>query len=261
MTYLKLLWDIEHKFDIYNCFRVTKKYWWVSFVLSAIYIILILSLKMYMKKRPPFELRRLLYCWNLFLAMFSMIGTYKCVPPLYQIIMDRGFIGSCCFTDGHLNPDISVWSYLFVFSKVWEFMDTFFLVLRKKEVIFLHWYHHITVLIFTCYLFKDEIGLGHYFGSMNYIVHSVMYAYYAYSASGRRLPKFVSKFVTRLQLGQMFGGLLFTFSSYYGLRSGDYPDCMFNERAFWIAMAIYGSYAVLFLKLYIDRYYANKKNV
>ena len=261
MTYIKVLREIEQKFDFNNSFKWTRENWWLSIILSALYLIIILFGKLFMKDRPAFELRRLLYCWNIFLAAFSIIGAYKCVPPLWKIARERGFIGSVCFTDGHLNPEIAVWSYLFVFSKVWEFMDTFLLVLRKRDVIFLHWYHHITVLIFTCYLFKDEVALGHYFGSMNYVVHSVMYSYYAYCASGRRLPNFISKLVTRVQLGQMFFGLFFTFASYYGLKSGYYPDCMFSSRAFWVAMAIYGSYAVLFLKFYIERYYAKQKKL
>ena len=43
----------------------------------------------------------------------------------------------------------SLWTYLFTMSKVPELMDTVFIVLRKQPLIFLHWYHHITVLIFT----------------------------------------------------------------------------------------------------------------
>ena len=259
MAYIKVLDDIEHQFDFMASFNGVKKYWWVSIILSALYLVIIFSGQSYMKKRPAYELRRLLYCWNIFLAVFSIMGAIKCTPALLVLVTQRGYVGSVCFTDGHINPDLAIWSYLFVFSKVWEFVDTFFLVLRKREVIFLHWYHHITVLIFTCYLFKDEVALGHYFGVMNYWVHSIMYSYYAYCASGRRLPGFISKFVTRLQLTQMLGGLLFTFTSYYGLKSGDYPDCMFSARAFWIAMGIYGSYAFLFSKFYIARYFAESK--
>lgn len=259
MPFIKQLTDIEYQFDFLRTFHNVKTYWWISIVLSVFYLAIIFSGQVYMKNRPAFELRRLLYSWNIFLALFSIVGAVKCTPALVEIIIERGYIGSVCFTDGHLNQQISLWSYLFVFSKVWEFVDTFFLVLRKRDVIFLHWYHHITVLIFTCYLFKDEVALGHYFGVMNYWVHSIMYSYYAYCASGRRLPGFISKFVTRLQLAQMLGGLIFTFSSYYGLTSGDYPDCMFSARAFWVAMAIYGSYAVLFAKFYISRYYAKSK--
>ena len=34
---------------------------------------------------------------------------------------------------------------LFIYSKVFELVDTLWLTLRKAPVIFLHWYHHVTV--------------------------------------------------------------------------------------------------------------------
>jgi hypothetical protein len=34
----------------------------------------------------------------------------------------------------------------FTVSKVFELWDTFFIVVRKRPLILLHWYHHVTVL-------------------------------------------------------------------------------------------------------------------
>lgn len=258
LPYPKILTDFEYQIDLQSLFRYTSNYWWVSIILSAIYLLFVFSGMKLMENRPPFKLKRPLFCWNLFLALFSIIGTYKSTPRLVGLVMERGYLGSVCFTDGHIIPSVGIWSYLFVFSKGWEFVDTGFLVLRKRDVIFLHWYHHITVFIFTCYLFKDEVALGHYFGVMNYWVHSIMYSYYAYVSSGRNVAGFISKFITRLQLAQMFAGLFHTFASFYALKSGTIPDCMFSERAFWVAMGIYGSYAVLFAQFYIKRYLNSK---
>jgi hypothetical protein len=49
------------------------------------------------------------------------------------------------------NPDgvAAFWSLAFAISKFVELGDTLFIVLRKRELIFLHYYHHVAVLVYT----------------------------------------------------------------------------------------------------------------
>ena len=60
---------------------------------------------------------------------------------------------------------------IFCISKVPELIDTLFIVLRKQKLIFLHWFHHATVLIYAWYSYHDWTASGRWFVFMNYTVH------------------------------------------------------------------------------------------
>ena len=99
---------------------------------------------------------------------------------------------------------------LFIYSKLAELFDTLWLLLRKSPVILLHWYHHVTVLLYCWHSYSMRIGSGLWFASMNYTVHSIMYFYFGLTQcgpKGRRIAKKFSIAVTLLQLAQMVMGI------------------------------------------------------
>ena len=72
----------------------------------------------------------------------------------------------------------SFWAFLFMVSKVFEFGDTIFIVLRKKELVVLQHYHHLCTMLYCWYgtLFIFPINnTNSFFAGMNLCVHTVMY--------------------------------------------------------------------------------------
>ena len=59
-----------------------------------------------------------------------------------------------------------------------ELLDTFFIVIHKKKLMFLHWYHHVTVLLYCWHCFSNSPAIGIVFVAMNFGVHALMYGYY-----------------------------------------------------------------------------------
>lgn len=129
------------------------------------------------------------------------------VPHLFTFIYLYGFDTLICthapITWG--TGSTGLWQMLFTLSKIPELIDTVFLVVRGKEVSFLQWYHHATVLLVTWHLTVQMETAGIVFAAMNYAVHAVMYFYYFLTSCGFR--PFWGKYLTYMQLSQMFVGM------------------------------------------------------
>ena len=88
------------------------------------------------------------------------------VPELVMRIMSNGLNATLCDTT-YMEAPIGLWICVFTVSKVPELLDTAFLVLQKKPVILLHWYHHWTVLLYTWHAYGLGVTTGFWFEAMN----------------------------------------------------------------------------------------------
>lgn len=96
----------------------------------------------------------------------------------------------------------------------------------------------------------NQITGGMIFAPMNYFVHSVMYFYYFLMACGIKV--WWGKFVTYIQITQMFVGL-FTVLSHY-LFWSRIKNCDGSGKDFLFAFCMYLSYLILFLKFFFGKY-------
>lgn len=62
-------------------------------------------------------------------------------------------------------------------SKIPELIDTFFIVLRKKPLMFMHWYHHALTGYFAFVTFYEENAYMVWVVWLNYFIHSFMYRF------------------------------------------------------------------------------------
>lgn len=138
-------------------------------------------------------------------------------------------------------------------SKLPELGDTLFVVLRKQPLIFLHWYHHITVLIYCWFSYTEYTSSARWFIVMNYCVHSVMYSYYALRAMGYRPHRFIPMLITSMQLTQMVVGCTINFWAYEYLQNGQ-STCNISLINIKLSTAMYFSYCVLFARFFYVTY-------
>lgn len=192
---------------------------------------------------------------NLFWSVFSGACFYHIAPVVIKQTRAHGFKdGVCTDTYIEVSAAANLFRFFFVAAKLFEMGDTVWLVLRKKPVMLLHHYHHLTVMLYCWHIayakFSDEGGDGSYFATMNSFVHWVMYGYYAATCLGFK-NGLVALSITTMQILQMFVGIM--------LLAFKTATC---DITFWQNVAfgwmIYGSYLVLFCQYFIGRYCRKK---
>lgn len=249
------------------------KHWEFPLAAVAVYCMMIIILPLLMKNREPIKPRKLIAIWNLGLAIFSWMGVYNVIP--HVLLGPCGHMGedSCGLLNGGLyksmcthatwygHGNVGLWIALFVVSKIPELVDTFWLMIGKNKVILLHWYHHITVLLYCWHAYSVQTSIGIYFAGMNYGVHAIMYSYYAmtqWSLGTRKIVKPFAQAITFLQIAQMFGGIFVVCASAVFKNLLGY-ECSTRDDNTILAILMYTSYCLLFIQLYVERYCSKKK--
>lgn len=207
-----------------------------------------------MANREPMKLRIPLILWNSALAVFSIMGFLRVLPEFLYTWRTFGFQHTICNNSYLKVKPAAFWIYLFVLSKTPELVDTLFLVLKKQKLIFLHVYHHATVLIFAWFVYAYSVGAARWFCTMNFGVHSIMYTYYALKALPNLIyiPKWVSMLITTSQTLQMVAGSYVVAMSFYTHMSGQ--RCDTNNMMSIAGLVIYVSYLFLFSHFFYKAY-------
>ncbi|GMR46575.1 hypothetical protein PMAYCL1PPCAC_16770, partial [Pristionchus mayeri] len=240
-----------------NGYLVVQAYWSCTILITIAYVMGFHKIQKVMESREALILKWPLIVWNSGLAVFSMIGTVRMGEEFLYVVRTYPLIDSISYCPQPYQP-AAFWSFCFAFSKFFELVDTIFVVLRKKKLIFLHWYHHAVVLVYVWHAIKDGTAAGRWFVFMNYIVHSLMYTYYAVTAAGIRLPRRLSMTITTLQTTQMFIGVAISFIVFYLKIQGMTVQHTYENLYF--CFAIYISFALLFSDFFSQTYITEKKS-
>lgn len=176
--------------------------------------------------------------WDISLSIFSAIGAYKCISHIYY----SGY--NCSFMED------TTWLDLFCYSKAPELIDTVFIVLRGRKLVVLQYYHHFATLL-LCWLgmsiYTKEVILG---ASINYSIHTIMYAYYALYSMGFKSIRNYGVIITFFQTLQMFVAMYNLF--FVPLVACKDSNIDMNYM-YWYSIVIFSSYVYLFGKLFIEK--------
>lgn len=175
-----------------------------TFIFTIMYLLIVWMGPKYMKNRPPYSCRALLVLYNLGLTLLSLYMFYELVMSAYQ--GRYNFLCQNTHSGGEADNRMINVLWWYYFSKLIEFMDTFFFILRKNshQITYLHVYHHATMLNIWWFVL-NWVPCGHsYFGAtFNSFIHVLMYSYYGLSAVPAMRPYlWWKKYITQGQLVQ-----------------------------------------------------------
>ena len=250
-------WEKSFQATPYTAFALNT---WPTLPLTliALYGAMLVVVPRLMKDRKALDLKKPLALWNLALSLFSFCGMMRTVPHLLHNIATMSFRDTICTdpTTAYGEGACGLWVMLFIFSKVPELVDTAFIVFRKSKLIFLHWYHHITVLLFCWHSYAYSSSTGLYFVAMNYSVHAIMYGYYFLMAI-KAWPKWIpASIITVAQISQMIVGTTICVMSYLYLK--DDQPCAVQPVNVLAGGLMYGSYLYLFSEFFVKRFILSK---
>jgi elongation of very long chain fatty acids protein 4 len=219
--------------------------------LTILYLLMVWLGPKFMSNRKPLKLKWTLIVYNL--VMVAINAYIVLEIGLAGIRLRYNIICEPVGKSGH--PDelrIATALWWFYFTKLVEFADTFFFIVRKKnnQLTFLHIYHHSTMFLLFWIAMKWVPGGSVSFGAMlNSCVHVLMYLYYGLSAIGPHVQKYLwwKRYLTVIQLGQFSTGWSLGILSFYN-------GCAFPQ---WMKLALVlymSSYMILFGNFYRKAY-------
>ena len=224
--------------------------------LLVFYLIIVLLLPKYFRGRKGMNLRYPSIAYNTGMSIFSLFGAASLMGQAIYVFNYQSLHDSVCSCDYYFKSPIA--TYFFSWSKPVELIDTLILLLRGRVPIFLHWYHHVSVLIISMNNYVNPQPTGLWCGTMNYSIHFLMYGYYACMLTPAK--KIVSSFsivITTLQLSQMVVAFFVHCYIYYALVSGG--SCDATEMSILLTGFVYLTYMLLFCKYFVDRYRKKSK--
>ena len=243
-------------FDGHDAQRVFADHLEIPALAIVAYLLFVRYGQRWMASRPPFELRTTARVWNVATAAFSICGACVCVPHLAGQLAAHGLWYTACADVYELAGygSVALWAALFTWSKLFELFDTVLLVLRKRRVITLHWFHHSSVIAFAWAAWVYETPCALWYGSMNYSVHAIMYSYFFLTSTRlRRRALRVAPLITALQISQFIWG---TVINVIAAASWAMPGvgCAIQLPILQIGAAMYVAYGLLFARLFVERY-------
>ncbi|KAJ9085474.1 Fatty acyl-CoA elongase/Polyunsaturated fatty acid specific elongation enzyme [Entomophthora muscae] len=225
-------------------------------LMCVAYLTVIFGGQYVMRNRKPIQMATLFRIHNAFLTVLSfglwVLLLENVVPMLYS---DGPFNAICASKS--FTQRLELLYYINYLTKFYELFDTCFLVMRKKKLEFLHWYHHSMTALLCFTQLEGRTSVSWVPVVLNLGVHVVMYFYYFLATFGIRC--WWKKYITVTQITQFVVDLtviyytLYIDVAYTGPHSSS-GGCSGELFAMYFGAGILTSYLILFIEFFYRIY-------
>ncbi|KAJ9073276.1 Fatty acyl-CoA elongase/Polyunsaturated fatty acid specific elongation enzyme [Entomophthora muscae] len=227
-------------------------------VMCVLYLVVIFGGQHLMRSRKPIQLSLLFQVHNAFLTLLSLGLFVLFAQNLAPIIYNSTMKDSICAASNFTQP-LELLYYVNYLTKYYELLDTCFLVLRKKNLEFLHWYHHSMTALLCYTQLTGRTTVSWVPIVLNLGVHVVMYYYYFLATFNIKV--WWKKYITVMQITQFVIDLAVIYYCLFiilGVRQFDMlsntSDCQGSLGAAFFGAGLLSSYLLLFIQFFFKVY-------
>lgn len=212
-----------------------------------------------MKNRDAMTLRPYCVVHNIFLSVSSLVLFVSLLYIVVDSLKASDLYGIICSREMHENGSLHLVYYANYLLKYYELIDTVLLVLKKKPVDTLHFYHHAAtlLLVYTQLVFRDTVQWVPII--INLLVHVIMYYYYFLTSIGVR-GIWWKKYLTVFQIIQFVIDLIACWGAYLS-KLFTKRGCYGEHLGAISGVAIITSYLFLFLDFFQRTYKPKEKKL
>jgi hypothetical protein len=203
-------------------------------------------------------MKGILLLHNAILSIGSAIMFLGMVHEIVVLFFRDGTDALTCYSSRQFYSRLGFWTYVFLWSKIYEFFDTVFIVLNKKDdqFSFLHVYHHVITFYLVWICLDHYAPFGWVLEITNSFIHIWMYLYYGLTVMGFR-PTWKST-LTVMQIIQFILDIVgLSIWPYYTFVQG--KPCDGSVHSYSVVVFVLISFLSLFIQFYLQRYKTAKK--
>jgi len=231
------------------------------FTALCFYVTLVFGGQLFMRDRKSLKLALAFKAHNTIVYLGSAVLLSLILWEIIPMWFRHGTFFVLCHECAFTKP-LEFYYIANYYFKYYEFIDSLFLVLKKKPLTFLHVFHHAATALLCYTQLEGRVPIEWTIISLNLLVHVMTYYYYSITIATDSVKIWWKKYLTAIQISQFVIDLSIVhwalFQEYifrlFGESFRPMGGCAGTETAAWLGWGLLSSYLFLYIRFYRRTY-------